>query len=295
MEWLDRISVTCFSASYLVVLGLEITRTLFLAKWFRWIAATVSIAGLFAHLVYLANHQELVIDSNGVLFGGWNGWFFASSVLVVIAYLWLLFRQGNSVLGIYLVALALIAIAVGNWPGQNSEFSVRETRSIWNTIHGLSFLLSTTIVGMGFLFGTMYLIQARRLKKGQILKFRLPSLEWLQNSGEKALWASAALLTIGVISGVAINLVNRIQGVVLVTWQDPVVWTSATLLVWLLASLAFNWWYRRNREGRRVSYLVMSCFLFLVLEIGLVLYSGHATSVVDPQASTFIAMDEAQI
>lgn len=295
MEWLERISVTCFSASYLVVLGLEISRTLFQAKSFKWIAASATLAGLFAHLVYLGLNQELVISSSGVLVGGWTGWFFATSLLIIVTYLWLLFRQGNTVVGLSLISLALIAIAVGNWPGQNNSFSIRESRSVWNTIHGLSFLFSTTIVGLGFLFGSMYLFQAYRLKNGQILKFRMPSLEWLQNSGERALGSSAAFLTVGVVSGVAINIVNKLQGDYIVAWFDPVVWTSAFLLTWLLASLAFNWLYQPVPRGRKVSYLVVSCFLFFVLEIGLVLYSGHATKNIDSQSANITIDDEEQI
>ena len=295
MEWLERISVTCFSASYLVVLGLEISRTLFQAKSFKWIAATATLAGLFAHLVYLWLNQELVFDANGVIVSGWTGWFFATALLIVVAYLWLLIRKGNTFVGLFLISLALIAIAVGNWPGQNNSFSMRESRSIWNTIHGLSFLLSTAIVGLGFLFGSMYLFQARRLKNGQILKYRMPSLEWLQQSGEKALWSSAAFLTVGVISGIAINFMNRLQGDNIVTWFDPVVWTSAFLLIWLLVSLAFNWLYQPVRQGRRVSYLVMFCFLFFVIEIGLVLYSGHATQVSDSQSANVSINDGEQI
>ena len=104
----------------------------------------------------------------------------------------------------------------------------------------------------------------------------MPSLEWLQKSGEKALIASAALLSIGVISGFAINTINRTQGIVVIPWSDPVIWSSAILLAWLLFVLIINWFYRPARQGKKISYLVVACFLFLLIEIGVVLYSGHA-------------------
>lgn len=263
------------------MLALEVSRTLLDAKWFKWMAVSATVAGLFAHIVYLTLQKELVLNQSGLLLSGWTGWFLVASVFVMAAYLWLLISKGNSVVSLFLVPLALLAIAIGNWPGQNNSFPVRETRTIWNTIHGLSFLLSTVIVGLGFLFGMLYLVQARRLKTGQVLKIRMPSLEWLQNSGEKTLWSSASLLTIGVISGIAINIINRFQGIMVIAWHDPVVWTSAVLLAWLLIIIVFNWFYKPNRQGRKVSYWVMACFLFLVLEIGLVLYSGHASDFAD--------------
>ncbi len=285
MDWLEKISITCFTASYLVVLALEISRTIFFAKWFKWIAFSVTLAGVFAHIVYLGLHQELVIDRNGLLLSGWTGWFLVASLVTIVIYLALLLRHGDSIVSLYLVPLAIVAIAIGNWPGQHNEFSMRESRSIWNTIHGLSFLFSTVVIGMGFLFGLMYLIQSWRLKNGKVLRIRMPSLEWLQSFGEKTLWSSAALLSIGVVSGVAINIANRSQGTGVLPWFDPVVLTSSILLFWLLGAIAFNWFFRSTRPGRKISYLVMSCFLFLVLEIGLVLYSGHATEVVDSDRS----------
>ena len=275
MDWLERISITCFAASYLVVLGLEISRTIFRANWWKWTATSVSLAGLFAHAVYLTFHRELVIDNSGIFVGGWTGWFLGAALVLMIAYIWALFRQGDSVLGLFILPLVLICVAVGSWPSSSNAFSVSDTKTVWNTIHGLSLLLSTAIIGLGFLFGLMYLIQARRLKKNQILLVRMPSLEWLQKSGEKTLLVSASLLTIGLISGFAINIVNRMDGHTVIAWHDPVIWTSAILLVWLLFALAVTMYFRKGREGRKISYLVMFCFVFLLIEIGIVWYSGH--------------------
>ncbi len=274
MDWLERISITCFAASYLVVLGLEISRTVFRAAWWKWSAITASLAGIFAHAVYLI-HQELVIGSSGVFVGGWTGWFLGSALLLMVAYLWALFRQGDSVLGLFILPLVLVSVAVGSWPGNSNSFSVSDTKTVWNAIHGISLLLSTAIIGLGFLFGFMYLVQSRRLKRNQILLVRLPSLEWLQKSAEKSLLVSAVLLTVGLISGFAINLVNRLGGNGLIAWHDPVVWSSAILLTWLLIALVTNLLFRKDREGRKVSYLVMFCFVFLLIEIGIVWVSGH--------------------
>ncbi|MEM9409568.1 MAG: hypothetical protein AAGA30_00515 [Planctomycetota bacterium] len=290
MEWLEKISVTCFTASYLVVFAIEVSRAVFISRWWKWATTAMTTAGLFAHLVYLGFQKELIVRQSGLEVAGWTGWFLVASAFVMIAYLWILLRQRESIIGLFLIPVALTAIAIGNWPGQLNSFTVRETRNLWNTVHGLSFLLSTVIVSLGFLFGSLYLIQSRRLKKNRVLILQLPSLEWLQKSGEKALIASAALLTVGVISGFAINGINRTEGVSLIPWTDPVILSSAILLAWLLMVLSFNWFYRPARQGKKISYLVVACFLFLLIEIGVVLYSGHATDNLSADHSQAISL-----
>lgn len=279
MDWLERISTTCFAASYLVVLALEISRTLFRAKWWKWIVISTSLAGIFAHVVYMTAQKIIVFDNNGIIVGGWTGWFLGAALCLMFAYLWAALRQGDSVVGLFIIPLVLLAITIGSWPGQHTDFTPSETRTIWNAIHGLSLLLSTAVVGLGFLFGIMYLIHSRRLKQKKLSRmFRMPSLEWLQASSEKSLLVSAALLVVGVISGVAVNLASRQMGDPVLAWNDPVVWSSAVLLTWLLIALAINFFYKPVRPGRKIAYLVVACFCFFVLEIGIVWSSGHAVA-----------------
>lgn len=283
MDWLERISTTCFAASYLVVFALEISRALFRASWWKWIAISTSLAGIFAHIVYMTTQEVVSFDNSGFVVGGWTGWFLGAALCLMFAYLWVLLRQGDSDAGLFIIPLVLVAIAIGSWPGQQSAFSPSESRTIWNTVHGMSLLLGTAVVGLGFLFGIMYLLQAWRLKQKKLTKmFRMPSLEWLQQSSEKSLLVSAALLIAGVVSGIAVNLVSQQLGDPVLAWNDPVVWTSAILLTWLLIALAINFFYRPVRPGKKIAYLVVACFCFFALEIGIVWSTGHA---VDREAS----------
>ena len=41
--------------------------------------------------------------------------------------------------------------------------------------------------------------------------------------------------------------------------------------------MTFNLFYRPAREGRKVAYLVVTSFLFLMLELAIVWWAGHAT------------------
>lgn len=288
MDWLSKISITCFVASYLVVLLLEISRIFFDAKVRKFVSVGFTIAGLFAHTAYLVMQGKLELDTTGIWLTSWFGWCLATAWVVAAAYLWMSVRHEKSVFGFFLLPVVLMLIVVGLQYGNEGQFSIRRAKSIWNSVHGASLLLGTAIVALGFVFGVVYLIQANRLKRKllQSSKFRLPSLEWLQRSSELSLVFSTIALAIGLVSGIAINLVNQAaakqagvdaavqQGTI--AWSDPVVWSSGVLFLWLFSVSIFNTFYQPARQGRKVAYLVMASFLFLVLELVVVFRAGHA-------------------
>ena len=91
------------------------------------------------------------------------------------------------------------------------------------------------------------------------------------------LLVSTVLLGVGLLSGILVNVINQKIGRGVLPWNDPVIISSAILFAWLLISLLFNLVYRPARQGRKVAYLVLASFLFLVVEFAIVLYVGHAT------------------
>lgn len=285
MDWLHKITVTCFAASYAVALVLEVSRVFFQAKFRQPVRIGFMAAGLFAHIVYLVMQNRLEFNASGIWMGSWFDWCLASAGLLAAAYLWIAFRQSQSVIGLFLLPLVLILILIGYQFDDQARFSAHQAKSVWNMVHGGSLLLGTTVVVLGFVFGVVYLIQASRLKAKSIPSkfFRLPSLEWLQLSCERSLKVSVVLLGIGFVSGIAINLINRPVGndsisVGTIAWSDPVIWSSFVLFGWLLISLIINLVYRPTRQGRKVAYIVVTCALFLMLELGIVWWSGHATN-----------------
>ncbi len=282
MEWLYKISITCFAASYLVVFALEISRVFFDASIRKFVRVAFATAGLFAHTVYLIMQGTLEIDATGIWLNSWFAWCLATAWVLAAAYLWISVRQSKSVLGLFLLPAILVLIAVGIQFGSENLFTVGHAKTVWNTVHGSSLLLGTAVVVLGFVFGVVYLIQANRLKRKlpQSKHFRLPSLEWLQKSSETSLVTSTVLLAIGLISGIAINLIRQSgEGSAgAIAWTEPVIWTSAILFLWLLTVSIFSFVYQPARQGRKVAYLVVTCFLFLVLELVIVWRTGHAVN-----------------
>ncbi len=282
VDWLYRITITCFAASYAVVLALELSRVFFNANYRRPLIVGFTVAGFFAHSTYLFYQGAVEIDDRGIWLSNWTAWCFSAAWILAAAYLWVSLRKSESVIGVFLLPIVMLLIGVGFMLRGEDSFSVREAKSGWNLVHGFSLMLGTVSVVLGFVFGLVYLIQANRLKhkKPQSRRFRLPSLEWLQRCSEWSLVASASLLALGVISGIGLNLVNQNMAgrAGTVAWSDPVVWTSIILFVWLAGILIFNASYQPARQGRKVAYLVVSSFLFLVFELAIVWIAGHAES-----------------
>ncbi len=281
MDWLYKISITCFAASYLVVFLLEFSRVFFQASFRRFLLIGFAGAGLFAHTVYLFCQSQLELDAQGIWLGSWSGWCLTTAWLLAASYLWISIRQHKSMIGLFVLPIVLALIWIGIQVGSEKPFTANNARSVWNMIHGISLLLGTAVVALGFIFGLVYLWQAHRLKRKlpQLKMVRLPSLEWLQQSSERSLVISAIFLAIGLLSGIAINQVAAVgqNGASPLPWSDPVIWSSGILFAWLLAATTFNLFYRPAREGRKVAYLVVTSFLFLILELAIVWWAGHAT------------------
>ncbi len=280
MDWLSGISITCFAASYLVVFALEISRIFFRKNFQTFLILGVTAAGLFAHSVFLVLQTQLQFDRTGIWIGNWSTWLLVAAWILVAIFVLIGGRKSQSLIGLFLWPVVLALIFMGTVFGLDQSFNSSQARSIWNMVHGFSLLIGTVIVCMGFVFGLMYLVQAYRLKHKvpHSRFFRLPSLEWLQNWSERSLWLSAGALAIGLISGIAINGLND-SGDKLIAWSDPVVWTSGILFAWLLIATLFNLVYQPARQGRKVAYLVVTSFLFLVLELGIVWWMGHGQPV----------------
>jgi hypothetical protein len=113
----------------------------------------------------------------------------------------------------------------------------------------------------------MYLVQSYRLKHKLPVgeRFRLPSLEWLERLNARSLAAAAALVALGFVTGVLMRLAQRDGGGL--PWTDPVVLSTSGMLSWLVAAEAFRLAYPAARRGRKVAYLTLAGFVFLVVTL----------------------------
>ena len=270
-------SLICFAASYAIALIIELSRLVFNFRW-RW-ALTVgwAAAGLVAHSIYLILQARIGMQARGAILSGWYQWCLIAAWAVAAIYIYLALTRPQAAYGTFLLPMVLCLIGLARLFPKDQFFSASKAYTAWGMIHGLSLLLGTVCVVSGFASGIMYLLHSYRLKKKLPMRigFALPSLEWLQQWNERSLVLSAFLLGGGVLSGIVLNLLQHDS----LPWTDPVVWTSSILFVWLVSLCIFNGFYRPARVGRKVAYLTIANFVFLVLVLAMVLFvpSQHAT------------------
>jgi hypothetical protein len=96
-------------------------------------------------------------------------------------------------------------------------------------------------------------------------RLRLPSLEWLEAMNSRSLGAATLLVALGFFTGVVARLANR--GSAGVPWNDPVAWSLGAMLLWLSAAELFRVVYPAARRGRKVAYLTLAAFVFLLVTL----------------------------
>lgn len=274
MQFLSGISVTCFVGSYLVAMALECTRPLWRLPARTGLTIGFTCAGLFAQLTYLillAQSQEGVSDRG--LLADWYSWSLLLSWAIAAVYLVLLIRKPETTVGYFLLpaVLALVALAVAMDGLQ--PFNREEAAGLWSMIHGMAMLIGAAGVVIGFLAGGMYLVQSARLKRKRPASkgLKLPTLEWLQRLNRRTLLFSTSAVALGTLAGVIMNL--NAQGSV--PWASRGIVLPIVLLAWLLIATGIELLYRPARQGRKVAYLTLASFGFLVLAMIGVLGTEH--------------------
>jgi ABC-type transport system involved in cytochrome c biogenesis permease subunit len=198
-------------------------------------------------------------------------WSLVAAWLLMGAYVYLAYFYPRAALGLYMLPLVLVLVGLAALASRE-PLSPESASKVWGAIHGIFLLLGTVTVMVGFVAGLMYLIQARRLKLKipPSERIRLPSLERLAKVNGRSIILSALLVGIGVLAGMILNVISRGQSGE-VPWNDPVIGSSALMLVWLVAAAIFNAAYQPARRGRKVAYLTIVSFVFLLIALAVFL------------------------
>ena len=185
---------------------------------------------------------------------------------LAIVYLTLVLYQPKASIGLFLLPIVLALIGAARF-ASTEPMAGAEMPRIWGILHGVFLMLGTIAVLLGFVAGLMYLVQSARLKNKAPLndRFRLPSLEWLERVNARSLIAATILVGLGFVTGVLMRLALR-DGSGL-QWTDPVVLSLSGMFSWLVAAEAFRLAYPAARRGRKVAYLTLAGFVFLVITL----------------------------
>lgn len=286
---LTGISLVCFSTSYAITLGLEVSRLFFRMPIRVVVMLLFAVIGLAMQTLYLYNRAtDQALAS--VPLSNWHDWYVIAAWVLAAAYIYLAASRPQTSVGLFLLPVVLVLIGVACAFPKDLSLPPASAQNTWGIVHGVLLLLGTIAVSLGFVAGLMYIAQSYRLKHKLAPRqgFRLPSLEWLQRANKQLLAWSSVFIALGIIAGAILNLVKQ-QGKM--PWDDPVIITSGVLLVWLIAASVFEWTYKPAQQGKKVAYLTVASFVMLslvmaLLVLGLSQHSGTAVGTAAPPRPT---------
>ncbi len=230
----------------------------------RVVLGIITLCAVATHFIYLAGNAT---SGNGlnVSTADWLLW---AAWLIAAVYFAALFYLPRTPTGVVLLPIVLGLIVSAHW-ASNQPLASERSFYVWGIIHGLLLLAGTVAVCIGFLAGLMYVAQSYALKhaRSSANRLRLPSLEWLERMNSRALGLSAILIALGFVSGVVMSVVIHRGEAGYALWTDPVVLSLAAMLLWLVAAEGFRLAYPAARRGRKVAYLTLASFVFLVIAL----------------------------
>ncbi|MEO1528539.1 MAG: cytochrome c biogenesis protein CcsA [Planctomycetota bacterium] len=276
---LNKISVTCFFTSYLVALLLELSKVFGTFKWRTPAVLGMMGIGIFTHVSFLfLRVVDLAVEDDRGLLASWAEWSLLLALGLAICFVIGFLRQRETIISFFFLPLILATILVGIGVGGWTPFSRTQAVDAWRSLHGLSMMLGTGAVLIGFLAGVMYLVQARRLKRKHAgsKRFRLPTLETLDRTNRQALVVSTSAVAVGVVAGVVMNVNLSSDGQV--NWLDRGIVLSMVLFLWLVAATVAEFFYTPVSRGRKAFYMTLATLGFLVLALVSVVFSSHGVS-----------------
>ena len=276
-SWMTKISLSCFAFSYAIAMILEISRLFFRAPIRFLIIIGITIAGIFAHTVYLWLKFQKDF-SGGTPMASWYDWCLMVSLAIAVTYVIIAIKKNENSVGIFFLPLVLLLILIAMLIKNRDAFTPSEATNVWAITHGISLLLGTSAMIIAFVAGVMYLVHAFRLKKKMPPRvgFRLPSLEWLEQCNRQSLFYATGLIAAGLVSGAIMNVLQNSENSAGIPWTNSVIVSSGALLFWLLGVTVFEALYKPARQGQKIAYLTLASFVFLMMVLGFTLMAEHA-------------------
>jgi ABC-type transport system involved in cytochrome c biogenesis permease subunit len=263
---LEKISLTCFGASYAVALLLEVLRLLWPQVVPRYLALGFGAAGLLAHTLFLVNAfflaeqgPRLSSQLGSTLFLAW---------ILAVFYLYGALHHRRQAWAVFVLPVILILVGLAMvFPLGREEVAGTDWfqgRRLWTLVHVVLLILAAAGVCVGCVASIMYLVQARRLrdKVPPQQGLRLLSLERLEEMNRRAITLAFPLLTAGLLIGLfqVVPLLSRAP-----VWTDPRVLGAGVL--WLVFAILLYLRYGAHLRGRRVALLTIVAFVLLLFTL----------------------------
>lgn len=274
---LTGISTLCFVASYAIALALEIVGLTKRFAWHRAILFAITTAGLVAQTLYL---WKLVATTKSAPLSSPAEWLLLAAWVLALVYLGAIVNLPRAATGLILLPIILGLIGASRFASAE-PFAPEQASQFWGDLHGWMLLFGTVAVCIGFSAGVMYLLQASWLKRRRPPsdEVQLPSLEWLERINTGSLAVSMLLVVLGFVSGIVLSTLKHRGETNYTLWTDPVVISLAAMALWLIAAEVFRLVYPAARRGRKVAYLTLASFGFLVITLASFLWLDNVHGV----------------
>ena len=289
-SWLSHVSETFFTACYVLVLVLEVSRLFFRIAVRHALILLVTAAGLFAHIVWFCLSTRTLAS--------WYGWCMLIALAIAFVYLLVRIRYPDKSVGLFLLPLVLALIAAALlFLGNQEPFVTDAILSFWSMLHLSALLIGSIAAALGFAAGIMYLVQSFRLKRKLPPRqgLLLPNLERLQWYNYVLLTTSTALLAIGLLAGIIRKASLLAISESDIPWDPMVVISSGILLLWLIITGLFEYFYKPARQGRKVAYLTVTSFLILGAVMALVFTTQHAVDLNKSNSASQVSSREGNV
>jgi ABC-type transport system involved in cytochrome c biogenesis permease subunit len=263
LEFVSRISVVCFVASYAVALACEASRLLFRSGVRGAVMVGFAAAGLVAHTAFLlwraASEAAVPLSSP-------FDWYLLAAWVLAAGSLALTLANPRIPIGLFTLPVVLALIGAATLSSR-AAFPQSPATQVWGVIHGSFNLAASLAVAAGAIAAVMWLFQAGRLARKEPPKrgFRMPSLERLSHTTMHAMTVAAWTAAAGFTSGLILNAVNKQRGLLeTVPWTDPVVLRMAMLVSWLMVAAVIARTVKQRPGGARM-IVWLSLVSFFVL------------------------------
>jgi ABC-type uncharacterized transport system permease subunit len=274
---MQRVTVFCFLASYVVAFVLELSRMLGRSRISSLVAFGIGVAGLVAHTAYLFYRSQQT--SLPPLLGSAHDWMLVLAWLLVVFYLFLTRIHPELAWGMFLLPLVIVFVATTYFMNQapNTLVAAERAKHGWEMLHATVLVFGMAGTAVGFITGVMYLVQHRRLKTRHAthLGLEMPSLARLAQTNRWSTIIAFPLWTLGLVTGVALSFMKSSAGAS-VALRDPFVITVGVLWV-LLAAVFVRLLSNRPSSAKHVVWLTLcACGFVLLTLIGLqILTKSH--------------------
>lgn len=297
---MEKVSVVCFLASYLLATVLEFLRLRDGAQagdsasvsFFRGLVSRITRdpgrrvlmlvatgAGFFAQTVYLLVRSR---DNNlPPLMASSHDFLLVLAWVVVLLYLFVSILEKELSIGYFVLPIVLALVVSASFVSKaTSTFVAGENptqvaRSGWTMLHVSTLVIGIAGVLASLILAVMYLVQHRRLKlkTARQTGMNLPSLARLGKWNWWSVVISVPLLTLGMASGVLLGFAAKDQQAAF-EFSDPVILGSG--LGWVAMVGLFGWLIVTNRPaGKQVAMLtVWACAFLLLTVVGLQVLTG---------------------